>query len=112
MIESYDFGRIVVDGKTYTADVIIYPDRVDGSWWRKEGHGLDPADLTEVVREKPEVLVVGTGYYGAMRVPPETREHLESQGIQVIVVRTTEAWQTYNRLGRDQKTVAALHLTC
>lgn len=112
MIESYDFGHIVIDGQTYTADVIIYPDHVDGSWWRKEGHRLDPADLTDVVREKPEVLVVGTGYYGAMQVPPATREHLESQSIRVIVERTTEAWQTYNRLCQGQKTVAALHLTC
>lgn len=36
MINSYDFGRIVVDGKAYTSDVIIFPDRVNSYWWRKE----------------------------------------------------------------------------
>lgn len=112
MIESYDFGHIVIDKREYTSDVIIYPYGVDGTWRRKEGHRLDPADLPRVIREKPEVLVVGTGYYGGMRVPVETRKHLESQGIRVIVERTTEAWQTYNRLCHDKKTIAALHLTC
>jgi hypothetical protein len=28
MIDSYDFGAIVIDGKRYSSDVIIYPDRV------------------------------------------------------------------------------------
>jgi hypothetical protein len=27
-IEAYEFGRIVYGGKTYTSDLIIYPDRV------------------------------------------------------------------------------------
>jgi len=31
-ISDYRFGRIVIDGKTYTSDVIVYPDRVDPSW--------------------------------------------------------------------------------
>ncbi|MEQ8191120.1 MAG: hypothetical protein ABRQ39_24360 [Candidatus Eremiobacterota bacterium] len=45
MIDSYDFGTIKISGKTYKSDVIIYPDRVDGKWWRKEGHSLHPDDL-------------------------------------------------------------------
>ncbi|MEM3578264.1 MAG: Mth938-like domain-containing protein [Candidatus Bathyarchaeia archaeon] len=28
MIDSYDFGVIVVNGKRYTSDVIIFPERV------------------------------------------------------------------------------------
>jgi len=40
MIESYKFGEILIDGVTYTSDVIIYPDSVDFKWWRKEGHLL------------------------------------------------------------------------
>jgi hypothetical protein len=41
-IESYRFGEIVIDGRRYSNDVIIYPDRVDGKWWREEGHSLVP----------------------------------------------------------------------
>lgn len=33
-IEDYEFGRITIDGATYTSDVIIRPEGVDDSWWR------------------------------------------------------------------------------
>jgi len=112
-IEDYRFGRIVVDGRAYTSDVIVFPDRVRDGWWRNEGHELCPADLWEVVQEKPEVLVVGTGKSGLMRVLPKMEEYLEQQGIKLMVERTTEACQTFNRLCRSGgKVVAALHLTC
>jgi hypothetical protein len=111
-IESYAFGRVVINGQAYTSDVIIYPHRVKARWWRKEGHRLQPGDLEEVVKEKPEILVVGTGYFGHMKVPPETSDYLRSQGVEVIAERTQEAWQTYNRLSPNRKVVAALHLTC
>ena len=31
-IDGYVFGRIIIDKKTYTADLIVYPDKVDPSW--------------------------------------------------------------------------------
>jgi len=113
MIDFYDFGHIVIDGKRYTTDVIIFPERVMDGWWRKEGHRLHLEDLRSSVQEKPEVLVVGTGYSGLMTVPSEVREYLESRGIELIVQNTKEACITFNRLIQSRrKIVAALHLTC
>ena len=111
-IEHYSFGKIIINGKSYTSDVIIYPNRVSASWWRKEGHNLDIADLTDVIKEKPDVLVVGTGYSGAMKVPQETLTHLESKGITVKVSRSSEAVELFNTLQTDKNVIAALHLTC
>jgi len=112
MINSYDFGRIVIDGKRYDSDLIVFPDKVRDGWWRKEGHRLHAEDLKDVLETKPEVLVVGTGYSGLMTVPPETRKHVESEGIELIAQRTAEACKTFNRLVKSRKVVAALHLTC
>ena len=112
MIDSYDFGRITVNGKSYTADLLVFPDKIKADWWRKKGHRLHVADLKEVLEAKPEVLVVGTGYSGMMVVPPETRSYIESEGIQLIVQKTAEAFKTFNRLVKSRKAVAALHLTC
>ncbi len=112
-IQDYRFGRIVIDGRPYTSDVIVFHDRVKDGWWRNEGHELCPVDLREVVQEKPAVLVVGTGQSGLMRVLPKTEEHLKWQGIRLKVERTAQACQTFNRLCRSgEKVVAALHLTC
>lgn len=113
MINSYDFGRIIVDGQRYTSDVIVLPDRVKDSWWRREGHRLHIEDIERVIqKEKPDVLVVGTGYSGLMRVLPETEKYLKSNGIELIAQSTREACETFNRLVKSKRVMAALHLTC
>jgi len=112
MINSYDFGRIVIDGTAFTTDVIIFPDRVMDEWWRKDGHVLHVADIESVVAEKPEVLIVGTGKYGILKVLPQTREYIGSKGVELIVEPTDKACEVYNRISQDKKVVAALHLTC
>jgi hypothetical protein len=111
-IDSYSFGRIVIDGQVYTSDVIIYRDRVDASWWRKEGHRLQPDDIAEALSEHPDVLVIGTGFAGVMRVPKETLTHIMSQ-TEVEIERTAKAVELYNALQAKKKhVIAALHLTC
>jgi len=87
MIDSYEFGRIVINGKRYDSDLIVFFDKVRSGWWRKEGHRLHVEDLKDVLEVKPEVLVVGTGYSGLMAVPSETRKYVESEGIELMARR-------------------------
>ena len=116
MIEKYDFGVMVIKGTTYTRDLIILPNgEVKSNWWRIEGHNLHLGDLNEILRLRnpPEILVIGTGYSGLMRVPRRVIEELERRGIKVIVENTRNAWKTYNKLLSEGKRVAAaFHLTC
>ncbi len=112
MIEDFAFRRIVIDGKLFTQDVVIYHDCVQEGWLRKAGHRLDPDDLEDVLEQEARTLVVGTGDAGLMRLPPETLEYLESNGFEVIVQRTGEACETYNRLAAGGPVIAALHLGC
>jgi hypothetical protein len=111
-IESYRFGRIVVDGQVHTRDVIILPDRVIGGWWRKEGHALHTEDLRAVFEAAPEVLVVGQGATGMMRVTEEARQALQAAEIELVASSTQEAIEVYNRLCEKRAVAAALHLTC
>lgn len=121
-IDSYTFGSMVVDGEAYTADLILLPGRlgstlrsgVRGDWWREKGHSLSTADLDDVLAAKPEVLVVGTGAYGAMKVPQETRRALDEAGIEVVVEKTGDAVERYNALLAEGRRVVAgaFHLTC
>ena len=112
IIDSYQFGRIVVNGKHCTSDVIIFPDRVNDNWWRNTSHQLHFDELSEAITAKPEVLIVGTGASGLMKVLPEVEQSLEAQGIILVVKPTEEACQIYNQLCHSQRVVAALHLTC
>ncbi len=111
-IDSYQFGQIEVKGRTYRSDLIIYPDHIDEKWWRKKGHSLEIEDLEGIVKNRPEVLVVGTGQYGVMKIPQQTREYLASLGIELIAENTQKACEIVNRMASQRKVVAALHLTC
>lgn len=111
-IDGYTFGRITIDGQTYTNDVIIFPDHVKDSWWRDEGHSLSIPDLADVLEAQPDLLVIGQGNSGRMSVPERVINELEEHGIQVQAEHTGSACETYNELRAQKNVVAALHLTC
>ena len=112
-IEEYEFGRIRINGRDYRHDVIVFPDRVSPEWWRKDSHSLTIADLEEVLQYGPDLLIVGRGAYGVMRIPEETREALRKKNIQLVDDITGTAVQRFNE-GNEQgeKAVGAFHLTC
>jgi len=112
MIDSYSFGRMVIDGQTYTADLIIFPDRIGSSWWRKTGHRLCLEDIEDVFKEKPEAIVVGTGFAGLMKVEEQVKQVVHSKGIPLYVYKTKNAVQKFNEISGQKKIVGAFHLTC
>jgi hypothetical protein len=70
MIEQYTTGsHMTVEGTKYYQDLKIIQGDVKDNWWRKEGHRLAAADISDILSAKPDVLVIGTGYAGNMRVP-------------------------------------------
>ncbi len=112
MIESYNFGKIVINSKEYHSDIIIYKDSIDDKWWRRESHSLCMEDIKKILDNKPATLIIGTGYYGLMKVPLELIKYLESKNIEVIIKKTKAACDEYNTLYQKKNVVAAFHLTC
>ncbi|NOR89072.1 MAG: hypothetical protein GQ524_02360 [Anaerolineales bacterium] len=111
-IQALRFGRIVIDGVVYNRDVIIFPDRVRSNWRRRDGHNLVIEDLVEVLESNPEVIILGRGVFGRMKVAAELREVITERGIELIVLRTEGARKAYNELRERRRVVAALHLSC
>lgn len=113
MINSYRFGNITVKDAKYNADLIIFPDHVEDKWWRLKGHELHVSDLKSVFDYEPEVLVVGKGAYGLMKITEEAVKLLDEKDIRVVARKTKEACEEFNFLLKEgKKVVAALHLTC
>jgi hypothetical protein len=110
-IDQYEFGRIVIDGRAETKDLIILPDRVVRNWWRRDGHALVLDDLVEVLDELPSHLVVGTGAAARMRPDPDTIQQLQDRGLMVEALPTSQAVRRLGELD-PANTAAALHLTC
>jgi hypothetical protein len=113
IIDSYAFGRMVIDGKPFTSDLIIFPDgRIVSPWWRLSGHRLQLADIMDLLSAGPEIVVAGTGAAGLMRPAGEVQELLAARGIDFIAESSGRAFHTYNLLDTARKVGACFHLTC
>lgn len=111
-IDKYSFGEISIDGKKYKSDLIIFEKQVKENWLRKEGHKLSQEDLTEIINHNPELIIIGTGYSGTMKVPQETIDFLKSRNINIIYKPTSEAIKIFNSSKNKKNIIAAFHLTC
>jgi hypothetical protein len=109
LIQKYEFGRIVIDGKKYTNDVLVHDGDVEG-WWRKESHYVDIDNIREAVARGADLIVFGTGYSGYMAVPKHTQDYLAEKSIRFIIEDTKQAIKEFNE--SDSNKMALLHLTC
>jgi hypothetical protein len=114
MIESSSFGVMTIDGRTYSSDLLIFPDgRVMDSWWRAEGHRFARTDLEGLIVTEPEIIVAGTGVYGLAKIEPELRDTLSGAGIELVAARTKKAVKAFNlALEQGRKVAGCFHLTC
>jgi hypothetical protein len=111
-IDRYEFGLIIIDGQTFRNDVLIWPGRIKGDWWRREGHLLQLEDVAEALAADPQVLVVGQGEPGKMQVDLELAAYLQDRGVELLAYPTREACRVINDLMVKRRLAAALHLTC
>ena len=114
-ITDYRFGHITVNGKEYTSDIKIINGTVVPNWWRQQGHLLQPEDIRDIFEAKPQVLVVGTGAAGVMRIHDSVKSKAQELGIELRAAKSSEAVDIFNflvdEMGPD-KVALAIHLTC
>ena len=112
-IDSCSFGTLVIDGMTYTDDLIILPDgEILKPWRRKRGHQLSMDDLRELIDSSPEVIVAGTGVSGGVIPDRNLEEDLSKLGIDFIAAPNEKAIKAFNELMQDKRVGAGFHLTC
>lgn len=114
MIEKCGFGKMEIDGRVYTSDLIILPSgKIADGWRRIRGHRLVLADIRSLLEYRPSIIVAGTGIYGRMRIEPALEAYLTDDGIELIAQPTKSAAQKFNDLIGGAKPVAGcFHLTC
>lgn len=114
-IEKYEFGKMVINGKTYNRDVVVTTEGVvEPNWWRKEGHKLYLEDVKEYLdRYNPEMLIVGTGYHGFVKVQEDLVRYVKEKNIDMVAVPTETAVKLFNKCAETgRKIMGAFHLTC
>ncbi len=115
MITSYAFGKMTIGSRSFSSDLIIFPDgRIQDNWYRRAGHLLEMDDLKTLVPEKPELIITGTGAYGRMALAPDLETKLKASGIEIRAMATPEAVALYNEMIRKpaKNISACFHRTC
>ena len=108
---------MIVNSESITPDLMILPSgHILKNWRRKKGHLLAYDDIQPIVDATPEVLIVGTGAFGLMKIDPnliETLKTITKNPLKLIHLRTGQATERYQREIQDNKKIAAcFHLTC
>ncbi|MEN3013070.1 MAG: MTH938/NDUFAF3 family protein [Endomicrobiia bacterium] len=113
-ISHYEFGKIIINGKTYTTDIKIFNEKIISDWWRKEGHKLYKEDIKDILESEPEVLIIGCGANCVLEVSDELKEYLKQKNIKFYIANTYEAVKLFNNLypNSPKKTALCVHLTC
>ena len=113
LINSYQFGEIKINNNIYHDDVIIYPDKLNDKWWRDEGHRLHVSDIKDLKNYDLDMVIIGTGASGRMKVDPKLKEYFDLHDIEYYISNTNEAVKKHNELIEQNKQIlTALHLTC
>jgi len=111
-ISDYRFGKIVIDNRTYTRDVIICEREVIGNWWRKQGHRVELGDLERVGLGAGTRLIIGTGYNDCVVLGPDLVEYCRSNDVKLESMPTPLAVKHFNSLFGESNLIGAFHLTC
>lgn len=113
MITDFSFGKIVVNGKTYSDDIKIVRGQVISGWWRKRGHRVDVEDVADILESRPDIVVIGKGSPGLMKSSSSLRDYLNVNNVELIEKKTAKAIEVFNKLYQEGKRVAAgFHISC
>jgi uncharacterized protein len=105
-IRAYQPGAITINDKILSTSIIITPVTLIEHWAPQTAAEIDSASLAEIIKLKPDVLLIGTGEHQVF-LPVEVYGPLINLGIGVEVMTTSAACRTYNALSAENRNVAA-----
>ena len=110
-IDSVKFGEIRIDGKDYYSDVTVFWDgKVE---YRMKEHVIELGEFIKVARKEPEVLVIGMGQSGSVKIATEVVEFAEGRKIEIFTEVTSKAVEIFNAFAQQgKKVVGIFHVTC
>jgi peroxiredoxin len=115
-LEGLVFGRITVEGREQTDDVVIDRGKTRSrdkgpSKSRRDEFGHTPLTPAEKIPWDCKVLLIGTGMDGQLPVTEELKAEAKRRGVKLILRKTPEALE-YLKEHYDEGMNAILHITC
>jgi len=119
-IEKFSWGQFTINGEIHSEagegvgkDICIVNGQVT-AWAERKGHRLKTKMVACILDRDIDILLIGNGVNGAIKVLKKTQMMIYEHGVQtLIIMKTPEACQVYNEMIRQGKKVALLaHGTC
>ena len=115
VINSIKFGSITVDGRIYDREdnyIVFWDDGIIGLH-TAERHVFGRPELEMILKKDPEMVIVGTGTSGLLRVSEEVRSLCRQKGVELVEMVSRTAIERFNEAFNQGKKVAAfIHVTC
>lgn len=110
-INSTKFGEIKINGKEYYSDMTIFWDgRLS---YRGKEHIVELGEFMDIIRNVPEVIVVGLGQEGGLKISEEVKDWASNKNIDLYTEITPKAIEIFNAfMTQGKKVVGIFHVTC
>ncbi len=110
-IDGTKFGEITINGKPYDSDMTVYWNgKIE---YRTKDHTIEMGEFIKVLRQGPEMIIVGAGQDGVVRIQPEVNQWAQDKGITVYAEKTPKAVEMFNAFAdQGKKVVGIFHVTC
>ncbi len=116
-IEATSFGSITLGGETLGHDIMI---RLDGAVKKRKkklskrlygtSHRISLVEAQHVFEEGAQLLIIGTGQHGLVRLDDQAQQFFDEQGCRVRLLPTPEAIEAWNKAEGD--IIGLFHVTC
>ena len=117
-IDELTFGSIIVEGKKYRRDVLIFDDgtvkKRKGGFLMFGSHEIKKQELEQLSQGQPETIIVGTGTSGAAYIAPEAESWAKGKNLSLLVQSSYDAAAMVNEIAeqKNKKVAALIHITC
>lgn len=116
-IDETSFGSITISGEQYEKDIMI---RLNGEVTKRKkklskakygtSHIVSLDEAKYIYEDGAELLIIGSGQYGALKLSDEAIEFFRQQGCMVKLLPTPQAMDAWN--DAEGSVIGMFHLTC
>jgi uncharacterized protein len=106
IINGYEAGCVIIDGREYREGLIVSPERIVRGWGPDDAIRLAIEHIQALLDLDPQVIVIGTG---ARQVLPHPHLYCVAAdfGVGIEIMDTGAACRTYNIIMAEGRKVAA-----
>ena len=111
------FGWIDVNDQRISHDILV---NLDGKVKKRKkklskdiygtSHMISLVEAEHIYQEEADILVIGAGQFGRVRLSPEAAAFFQEKDCQVDIYPTTRAISIWNE--SDGKVIGLFHITC